>query len=39
MKANDSLECRNCHSFNSMDKRKAEAARASKQHEMAVKTT
>lgn len=35
MLANDSLECRNCHSFVSMDKGK-QASRASRQHERAV---
>lgn len=35
MLANDSLECRNCHSFESMDKEK-QATRASRQHEMAI---
>lgn len=34
MLANDSLECRNCHSFQSMDKEK-QATRASRQHELA----
>ncbi|MBW7861106.1 MAG: NapC/NirT family cytochrome c [Rhodocyclaceae bacterium] len=35
MVANNSLECRNCHSFQSMDKEK-QATRASRQHELAV---
>ncbi|MFN3985088.1 MAG: NapC/NirT family cytochrome c [Rhodocyclaceae bacterium] len=35
MLANDSLECRNCHSFESMDKDK-QATRASRQHARAV---
>ncbi len=34
MKANDSRECRNCHSFESMDT-EAQKKRASRQHEMA----
>jgi cytochrome c-type protein NapC len=36
MKANDSLECRNCHSLASMDSEK-QKQRARKQHEMAVR--
>ena len=36
MKANDSLECRNCHSFQSMDPEK-QKPRARKAHELAVK--
>ena len=36
MKANDSLECRNCHSFQSMDAEKQQP-RARKAHELAVK--
>lgn len=36
MKANDSLECRNCHSLTSMDKEK-QKPRAKKSHELAVK--
>jgi cytochrome c-type protein NapC len=36
MKANDSLECRNCHSLVSMDSEK-QKQRARKQHEMAVR--
>jgi cytochrome c-type protein NapC len=36
MKANDSLECRNCHSLVSMDGEK-QKQRARKQHELAVK--
>ena len=36
MKANDSLECRNCHSFESMAK-DAQKPRAKKSHELAVK--
>ncbi|MHB1369546.1 MAG: NapC/NirT family cytochrome c [Pseudomonadaceae bacterium] len=35
MKANDSRECRNCHSFESMNK-ESQKQRARKQHEMAV---
>ena len=35
MKASDSRECRNCHSFESMNK-EAQKQRARKQHEMAV---
>jgi len=35
MMANDSLECRNCHSFESMDTEK-QATRASRQHQNAV---
>ena len=35
MKANDSRECRNCHSFESMNK-DAQKQRARKQHEMAI---
>ncbi len=35
MKANDSLECRNCHSLESMDSTK-QKQRARKQHELAV---
>lgn len=36
MKANDSLECRNCHDFKSMNS-EAQKPRAQKSHEMAVK--
>lgn len=36
MKANDSLECRNCHTLASMDKEK-QKPRAKKSHELAVK--
>jgi cytochrome c-type protein NapC len=36
MKANDSLECRNCHTLTSMDKEK-QKPRAKKSHELAVK--
>ena len=36
MKANDSLECRNCHSIASMDAEK-QKPRAQKSHELAVK--
>lgn len=35
MKANDSRECRNCHSFESMNK-ESQKQRARKQHEMAI---
>jgi cytochrome c-type protein NapC len=35
MKANDSLECRNCHSLASMDTTK-QKQRARKQHEFAI---
>jgi len=35
MKANDSRECRNCHSFDSMNK-ESQKQRARKQHEMAL---